>query len=151
MANIKIAQLTNQTAISDNNLIIVETATSTNKMTVGKLKELLGIQSGGIVESGNNANGRYIKFSDGTLICYGSFQAGLTNTSSGNGVYRYDVNFPMTFISNPMVSAFENQIATFTRNFNISVGSQTNSLRLFTTQGPTLAFQHDYMAIGRWR
>lgn len=43
MANIKIAQLTNQTAISDNDLIIVETATSTNKMTVGNLKELLGI------------------------------------------------------------------------------------------------------------
>ena len=41
MANIKIAQLTNQTAISDNDLIIVETATSTNKMTVGKFKELI--------------------------------------------------------------------------------------------------------------
>lgn len=40
MANIKIAQLTNQTTISDTDLVIVETATSTNKMTVGKLKEL---------------------------------------------------------------------------------------------------------------
>ena len=38
---IKIAQLTNQTSLSDTDLVIIETATSTNKMTVGKLKELL--------------------------------------------------------------------------------------------------------------
>jgi len=151
MANIKIAQLTNKTALADTDLLIVEGATQTQKMTVGKLKELLGIQSGGIAESGTNANGMYVKFSDGTLICYGSFQAGLTNTSSGNGVYRYDINFPMAFISKPTVSVFENQIASFTRNFNISTGSQVNSLRFFTTQGPTLPYQHDYMAIGRWK
>ena len=46
MANIKIAQLTNQTAISDGDLVIVETATSTNKMTIGTLKSLLGINEG---------------------------------------------------------------------------------------------------------
>ena len=45
MANIKIAQLTNQTAISDTDLVIVETATSTNKMTVANLKEQLGINA----------------------------------------------------------------------------------------------------------
>ena len=72
MANIKIAQLTNQTAISDNDVIIIETATSTNTMTVGTLKDLLGIERGGIVESGNNANGYYIKFEDGTLMCWGT-------------------------------------------------------------------------------
>ena len=41
MANIKIAQLTNQTSLSDADLMIIESATSTNKMTVGKFKELL--------------------------------------------------------------------------------------------------------------
>ncbi|MBO1264383.1 hypothetical protein J3A84_04920 [Proteiniclasticum sp. SCR006] len=81
MANIKIAQLTNQTTLSDTDLVIVETATSTNKMTVGKLKELLGIQEGGIEESGNNANGYWIKFKDGTLIMGALVNVPMNDTS----------------------------------------------------------------------
>lgn len=41
MANIKIAQLTNKTTLADTDIVIVESATATEKMTVAKLKELL--------------------------------------------------------------------------------------------------------------
>lgn len=94
MANIKIAQLTNQINIVDTDLIIIESATSTNKMTVGKLKELLGISSGGIVESGSNANGSYVKFGDGTMICRGKFIATLSGDQSKANLY---VTYPMAF------------------------------------------------------
>ena len=45
MANIKIAQLTNATTISDTDIVLIEDATQTKKMTVANLKELLGINS----------------------------------------------------------------------------------------------------------
>ena len=67
---IKIAQLTNKTSLADTDLIIVESATQTMKMTVANLKNLLGLTGGLIEESGGNANGRYIKFSEGTMVCY---------------------------------------------------------------------------------
>lgn len=60
MANIKIAQLTNQTAISDNDLIIVETATSTNKMTVGTFKDLIGVNDTRVVSYGSAGGSRVI-------------------------------------------------------------------------------------------
>ena len=41
MANIKIAQLTNQIDIADTDLIIIESATSTNKMSVGNFRKLI--------------------------------------------------------------------------------------------------------------
>ena len=31
----------------------------------------MDVAIGGIIESGSNANGSYIKFADGTMICYG--------------------------------------------------------------------------------
>lgn len=68
MANIKIAQLTNAITISDTDIVLIEDATQTKKMTVATLKSLLGINNGGVVDSGINANGRYIKFADGTLV-----------------------------------------------------------------------------------
>ena len=95
MANIKIAQLTTQTALNDADVIIVENATSTNKMTVAKLKELLGIQLniplGGIVESGSNVNGNFIKYADGTLVMWGMTPNEAISTAIGSGfrtVYR---------------------------------------------------------------
>lgn len=91
MANIKIAQLTTQTVLNDTDVIIVENATSTNKMTVAKLKELLGVQLniplGGIVEAGSNVNGSYIKYADGTLVMWGITPNEAITTAIGSG-YR---------------------------------------------------------------
>ena len=106
MADVKINQLPEQTTISDTDVVIVETATSTNKMTVGKLKELIGIQGGGIVESGSTThpsytNGTYVKFADGTMIC--RFSTTLNGLgwvwSNGDSIMR-TVTFPMPFASN---------------------------------------------------
>jgi hypothetical protein len=36
---------------------------------VGTVSQVGGAPTGAIIESGSNANGRYIKFADGTMIC----------------------------------------------------------------------------------
>lgn len=50
-----------------------------------------------IVESDNNANGRYIKYADGTLECYRT----LTNTT---GSFGTTWAFPMPFIEIPTLN-----------------------------------------------
>jgi hypothetical protein len=37
---------------------------------LGTVSQSGGVPTGAIIEEGNNANGRYIKFADGTMICY---------------------------------------------------------------------------------
>ena len=91
MADVKINQLPEQTVISDTDVVIVETATSTNKMTVGKLKELLGIDYGGITATFSDSNGSYTKYSNGLMV----FQSKISvdTTSTGSKVFYSSQNF----------------------------------------------------------
>ena len=62
----------------------------------------------GSIVYGSNANGSYIKFSDGTLICYGVTlkTASWTDTTYGNiwkDAHPFAVAFPMNFIAKPSV------------------------------------------------
>ena len=58
----------------------------------------------GIIESGSNANGSYIKFVDGTLLQYGVYDTGSTELNKEYGSVFYDnkphtFNFPLSFIN----------------------------------------------------
>ncbi len=155
MANIKIAQLTNQTAISDNDLIIIETATSTNKMTVGTLKDLLGIERGGIVESGSNVNGYYIKFEDGTLMCWGSLNASPQIVNAWGSLFitsPYTINFPVEFYVS--IPSFQASLASgdLTMTGYESVGTGSAIIRFIRGQSLTISNKPIvWQAIGRWK
>lgn len=64
---------------------------------------------GYIVESGSNANGEYIKFSDGTMICYKVTDVITMDLDVAWGsLYEGSVNlgqFPANFIETPVISA----------------------------------------------
>ena len=51
-----------------NNLDIIDTEIDGVKTQINDLDALVGL--GGIAESGSNTNGSYIKFEDGTMICF---------------------------------------------------------------------------------
>jgi hypothetical protein len=61
-------------------------------------------------ESGSNTNGYYIKYSDGTMIQWGSYDTGHTAFTSSYGNIYYDnsyhtIPFPQTFVGDrPSVS-----------------------------------------------
>lgn len=63
-----------------------------------------------IIESGSNANGNWIKYSDGTLIQWGGYDTGHTifTTSYGNIYYdnsNHTITFPQSFVGDrPSVS-----------------------------------------------
>jgi hypothetical protein len=108
----------------------------------------------GVVETGSNSNGTYIKFGDGTLICHGSITtAALTSVNDSNiGTYGWSfcyigntTTFPAAFIAPPVVVG------------NVETGI-SNAQSITTTQFNFVAYAHSslarsayYMAIGRWK
>lgn len=119
-----------------------------------------------IKESGQNENGKYIKFDDGTMICHSTpehiYDISTTeSTMQGNDLTTYraglTITYPATFSDVPS-AAFVGQLSGSlagagavygTRVFsptNVSCGMQFVSLVNFNTIG---YFQ--YIAIGRWK
>jgi len=116
---------------------------------------ILGSQIYYIVESGENANGRYVRFSDGTQVCWNS-NVTLTYLNANN--LRYIWTYPAPFLNRPSVAGNQDippggskrtdiypYISAYTANANISIYSYTGA---FVDGDTALAYP---IAIGRWK
>lgn len=110
-----------------------------------------GSTNGAIIERGSNANGEFVKFADGTMICL--VETALTQ-SAING--RFQMTYPSAFsdaTSNFRVAAgSEDQPDSFTRFYNTtSVTTEFSNTYLQAYLGvSTLSYPIRYMVIGRW-
>jgi hypothetical protein len=105
----------------------------------------------GIIESGSNANGRYIKYSDGTMECWG-VESSTEDTTTN--VKTITATFPVAFIAAPHVSYSLRQSSTSTYSSSLVISA-------ITTTTATLTFKLDiaisrtwhrhWHSIGRWR
>lgn len=117
-----------------------------------------------IVESGSNQNGNYIKFSDGTLICYNRQQFNAINCSFGwgslytsNSDPRSFNDFPVAFISPPTVSLKIENSSTdgwiFSRQSQ--GGATTTNVGGWqicrATTSSSMNVEVSYLAIGKWK
>ena len=117
------------------------------------------IELNNIVESGNN----YIRFSDGTQICYG--QLSISNTMySSNGYYHHRVAYPKTFDALPAtVVANINYVQpislsnTVKANFSIMACGSSSSRDIWVevyngnSESVKASVYVNYIAIGRWK
>jgi len=114
----------------------------------------------GIIESGSNSNGNWVKFEDGTMITYQEIKVEMAcNTAWGNlfvGNYATAINFPQTFKELPKVLIdlklkegacfkveWEVPIITTSSYKNIGIGRGTTS----NAVGLTITLY----AIGKWK
>ena len=78
------------------------------KSILGTVGQSGGVPTGAIIERGSNANGQYVKFADGTLICHQYSSGGATSTAQyGADSFRtasIPWTYPHQFISEPVVS-----------------------------------------------
>jgi len=108
--------------------------------------------------SGSNANGEYIKFADGTMICSGTISGTVTITAqvnqfgdtSGN-TYKNTktITFPIEFVG-------DRPIVTMTSKWSIWTGldsdpTLTSAVVLFYAIANTQTVYTDWIAIGRWK
>lgn len=142
-----------------NNIENAITETQTNlENTTTNLENAIN----GILESGSNDNGSYIKYADGTMIVYKTVY-GTTDITTvwGNLYVSSDVNlgaFPIPFITRPTITVSPQ---TQTGTQYILVGNGSGSYGTETIYGTVclarpnsrtgVAYVLDIVAIGRWK
>lgn len=139
--------------------------TTNNSNAIGNLSNLnttnknnLVSAINSIVESGSNANGNWIKYADGTMICTKTISAITPITSPWGALYESgDVilgQFPQAFISNPRVSVTNNSSAGALIEAVMDV-TTTSAGKCWLCRGTSrdsqLPYVLDIIAIGRWK
>ena len=116
-----------------------------------------------LIQSGSNDNGSYVKYADGTMICYGTWNIGnISFISAVGAVYNVSINsrhmFPVSFINKPVMtfSAYEN-----TEDYGLllqvcpkrdSITSQDfGSIDVISITQVSAHLAIDYIAIGKWK
>lgn len=103
-----------------------------------------------IVGSGSNANGRYVKFGDGTMICYTSTPSLTTSESFGIG-YKSPMwtwTFPIIFTATPKILALGNN---YTVASGGSIGYSTGLVNVISFDSAGRVGGAQVFAIGRWK
>lgn len=113
----------------------------------------------GIIESGSNDNGDYIKFSDGTMIQYGQVDTNLKDFTAQYGSVFYNqsfstINFPLEFIAVPIVMVNQELGGYLGGNSLGGLPTKTNfRVYLYITKSGVInrnAIIY-WQAIGRWK
>ena len=127
----KMTIVTNGEVIQEN-----DTATTENVYSASAVDNKLAQ----IIQSGSNANGSYIKYSDGIMICYGNYSFNSSNSDYWGNFYR--------------------SVTPNTDDGGISAVLNTVSLNTFKmcqlkskgiNQNTDLSNSGQYVAIGRWK
>lgn len=96
----------------------------------------------GIVESGSNENGAYVKYADGTMICYG-----IINIAAGS-TYT-DITFPQSFTGNPIITI--TNVYLNRDDIIWSVAGTRAYVKMGNGSTVSVATRGYYTAIGRWK
>lgn len=111
------------------------------------------------MEKGSNANGTYIKYADGTLICYNNIDMTKFTYQSYKG-YIYQWNYPYPFLTdtNPSVIVTARDWSTYDVHVKSRGIATYANIMYFVVNGSTNAFVSDYkgaqitaVAIGMWK
>ena len=106
------------------------------------------LSSGAIIESGSNANGEYIKYSDGTMICRIVRLMSQNNSTHGTTTWT----FPHAYVNNAIVvNATTNGSSGQYTNFYITNASTTTSSVTFTQSNSASLAGYFITSIGRWK
>ena len=136
-----------------------------NKCQASDLNEIKSVvnnnatELANIVESGSNANGNWVKYPDGTMICYGtrSFTNLRINTAFGS-VYETTTKinfgtFPQTFYARPnvFIQQYDGAMASLEA---LNDTNTTNIGQAFVwrpTSSTAASPSYYWTAVGRWK
>lgn len=121
---------------------------------VGAVSQSGGVPTGAIIERDSNANGEYVKFADGTMICTSSTAQTDTVASSFGGGFigaEQTWTFPAPFVATPAFAPFVRGSASLT--WPIYNGTNTTTGRYYNAAIVSQAakvYNGTLIAIGRW-
>ena len=130
-----------------------DTTPAINATNLNKIEQ--GIEDNSF-ESGSNANGNYIKYSDGTLICYKTVSGSSLITTAWGSLYEGTLalgNWAETFISTPSVTATNLGVAGAMIESFSSMPTTTSAGTIFLVRPNSGSANVTVclLAIGRWK
>ena len=154
---IQILTLNKNTGAALEKLLKLPLLDADNKIPAGALRIVGALSDGHIIEAGDNANGYYVRFADGTQVCWNKANFGTTSVMQNDNSH-VEWTFPAAFVdddiivvgtsmgyaSNRFVSSISDNVsATQFMIGNFSIQNMTWNL-----VGTTYYF---YIAVGKWK
>ncbi|MFG0272095.1 phage tail protein [Pseudomonas sp. zjy_14] len=124
---------------------------------VGTVSQSGGTPTGAIYEQGSNANGHYIKFASGAMICWGAstYTGGITSLISGSHYISpggQTITWPVAFAGTAPVElsggVTEGAYRVICVPYRANVSSGTMTFQLYVSSTADVVFS--WNAIGRW-
>lgn len=120
---------------------------------VGVVAQTGGVATGAVMESGSNSNGSFIRFADGTQICWFTSST-VTSISVASGTFRRSgstvMTYPAAFTSNPDVTALTLSVPAAEVSFGTVAVVGLTTATLIALSGATSSCYLGFTAIGRW-
>ena len=140
--------------------VVPEEYSGTTPLSASNLNTMVdSIYSDHAIDSGSNANGNYVKFADGTMICYGTDSVTATiNTAWGN-IYRsttlVNATYPIAFTTTPsfeitMKAGNSAWLINYQASSNDKTASDSYTLSRPESKSST-TYQIQWIAIGKWK
>jgi len=111
---------------------------------VGTVSQSGGVPTGAIIERGSNANGEFVRYADGTMICSNRALGVATNT---------DVTLPSAFVNGQYVvnptHRDESDVILATQDVSRTTTNFRTRVQNSSASFVSIA-RFDYTAIGRW-
>ncbi|RYJ63257.1 hypothetical protein [Pseudomonas songnenensis] len=122
---------------------------------LGTVSQSAGVPTGAIIERGSNANGEYVRFADGTQICWRNNAESLTVDSVNGNLFRSSVEgtwmYPAAFSAAYPISGAAAPETPAARWASYLAGTTSLTYRHWGgTTSPTIVATA-VIAIGRWR
>ena len=118
---------------------------------VGTVSQVGGAPTGAIIERGSYSSGDYVRFADGTQICWASV-AGYMTTITGNTWVNSQFSLPVEFSSDEYKVIASCQAPSSNQMIGLmGARSSTTQLTIYLAASTAIASQNvGYYAIGRW-
>jgi len=145
--------------INATNLTIDGSQVYSRDNILGTVSESSGVPTGAIIESGSNSNGEYVKYADGTQICWYYRAVNSEINDSVGSLYRSSFDqfwdYPAGFTGAPVFLGTINEgsgAANGTFGLTTASANETGTLYQFWASQsiPNEVIDHSLTAIGRW-
>ncbi|HBO3145349.1 hypothetical protein [Pseudomonas aeruginosa] len=123
---------------------------------LGAVSQSSGVPTGAVIQRGSNANGEYVRFADGTQICWHRYAAAVDVTGVSGSLFitgGTTLTFPAAFVSAPVVSDATIRNTGYSgRVWGAIYWASASSCEWygFSTASALAALLPGYIATGRW-
>lgn len=125
---------------------------------VGAVGQAGGVPSGAVIERGSNSNGNYVRYADGTQICWHSVNVGAVDHPSLIGPLYYSAitgarPFPIAFSAVPICEMSLRSVSGGTVMMTEAAAATVSASKTLYSIAPTAGSRTlviEYIAIGRW-